>query len=501
MPDAVESLSRTDGQFERAVSLQSASPMTCYEHGRALQRLNRHEDALRVFDKAINLNPDCAQLHIDCGEAFAALGHYQAAIDSYEKAAVLGSLDPSTLNNYAKALRQLRRFDDALRCYNAAIELAPHQAELHNNLGNVLQYMKRFDEAIDAYRTAISLRPDSAEFYNNLGVALKELKRLDESLESFDTCLARNPKYPDAIWNRALVYLTRGQFDIGWMEYEERKRKKDPVGDRKFDKPLWSGQENVSGKTILVYAEQGLGDVIQFCRYAGFLQDLGARVLLAVPSALQSLMRGIGPRVHIVDPNSPNLLFDFHCPIMSLPLAFKIDARRIPPPYPIAVNGEILDFWRNRLGKKDRARIGIVWRGSVAPDPGRSIDLDVLRECFDSRFELICLQKEVTDNERTWLDSAGIYCPGRSLVDFSDTAALCLLVDLVISIDTSVAHLAGTLGVPVWLLLPWFPDWRWMLCGDHTPWYPSIRLFRQKQRGDWGGVVRCLCVELGSLAG
>jgi hypothetical protein len=315
------------------------------------------------------------------------------------------------------------------------------------------------------------------------------LGRFGDAVESFNKALALKQNYHEAIWNRALAYLQMGDFVLGWRGYEARKSKRQPVGNRHFERPEWLGETNISGRTILIHWEQGIGDVIQFSRYIKVLNDAEATVLFAPQRELQSLMRRLNACVHIVDLDKNYLKFDVHCPLLSLPLAFKTDISTIPSSPYLSVDPEGITRWKERLGKKIRPRVGVVWKGNPIPDSSRSITLERFRRLFDLRVEFISLQKEITDTERAWLDNAGVLHLGSEIADFSDTAALCVLVDLVVSVDTSVAHLAGALGVPVWVLLTAVADWRWLLDREDSPWYPSMRLFRQKTSGDWDSVL------------
>jgi hypothetical protein len=259
------------------------------------------------------------------------------------------------------------------------------------------------------------------------------------------------------------------------------------------------GETDISGKTILVDWEQGFGDVIQMCRYISLLESVGATVLFLPQKKLRTLMRGLNANPHIVDVETDIPQFDLHCPLLSLPFAFKTDIGSIPRASYLSADEDKVAVWRHRLGRKTKLRIGVVWSGNVLPDKGRSIELERFQRLFNPGLEFISLQKEVTDAERIRLDDAGVLHAGDGFADFSDTAALCVLMDLVISIDTSVAHLAGALGVPVWVLLSWVPGWTWLLDRDDSPWYPSMRLFRQAARGDWNGVLERVKRELKAL--
>ena len=444
---------------------------------------------MESYTQAIALRCDYAIAYANRGNAFQAMKRYSDAVESYAKAIALKPDYVDAYNNRGTAFRRLGRFEEALLDFDKSIALMPGRAELHSNRGNALQELKQFESAIQSYDTAISINPDRPEPYSNRGLALRELGRVDDAAISFDKAIALKPDYYDAIWNRALIDLEMGRFDRGWRGYEARKKTRRPIGNRRFDKPEWLGETDISGRKILVHWEQGFGDVIQFSRYIRLLNDAGATVLFAPQTELHSLMRQLNGDVAIVDLDSDALDFDVHCSLLSLPMVFSTGISTIPTEVYLVADPEAVAMWATRLPKRSRPRVGVVWRGNPIPDSSRSIELERFHKFRDSRVELISLQKEVTDTERAWLDRAGVINVGESIADFNDTAALCTLVDLVISVDTGVAHLAGALGVPVWVLLTAVADWRWLVDREDSPWYPSMRLFRQKGRGDWDGVL------------
>src|SRR6185312_13532409 len=309
----------------------------------------------------------------------------------------------------------------------------------------------------------------SAEAHNNLGVALTKLKRIEEAIAELNQAIALKGDYHEAIWNRGLAHLLAGQYASGWRDYEARKRRKVPVGNRSFSKPLWLGDAEVEGKTILVHWEQGFGDTIQFSRYVKLLADAGAKVLFAPQRPLRRLMQTLDPRVQIVDLEEPLPEFDLHCPLMSLPLATSVGTIPCERRY-LQADRESASAWRTKLGPRTRPLIGVTWSGSSKPDQSRSIALRTFSTLFEQRHcQFVSLQKDVCDEDRRLLEASGVVHLRDALGDFSDTAAVCSLMDLVISVDTALAHLAGALGLPVYLLLPHVPDWRWMLERSDTP--------------------------------
>jgi tetratricopeptide (TPR) repeat protein len=338
------------------------------------------------------------------------------------------------------------------------------------------------------------VKPDYAEAFNNRGNALQALKRLDEALASYDKALAFKPDYAEAHWNEALLRLLTGDFSRGWAKYEWRWRNESlALSTRNFSQPLWLGAAAIDGKTILLHSEQGFGDTIQFCRYVPLLAARGARVILEVPRSLQELMTNLAGATQVISKGDSLPDFDVQCPFLSLPLAFATRLETIPSATPyLRAPVQALKNWQARLGPKARPRIGLAWSGRPTHknDQNRSISLRSLLALLDIEATFVSLQKDVrTDDAAVLKERDDILDFGDALKDFSDTAALISHLDLVISVDTSVAHLAGALAKPVWVLLPFLPDWRWLLDRDDSPWYPTARLFRQDNTRAWDDVI------------
>jgi hypothetical protein len=318
---------------------------------------------------------------------------------------------------------------------------------------------------------------------------------MEEALASFDRAIAIKPDYAEGYWNKSLGLLLAGDFAQGWELHEWRWKSETTLGlqSRNFPQRLWLGTEDIAGKTILLHAEQGLGDTIQFCRYARLVKALGAKVVLEVPKALRSLLSGLEGVDELVEQGEALPAFDYHCPLLSLPLAFKTDLTNVPGSRPyLAASPQKRDAWAQRLGAKSKPRAGLVWSGSTLHknDHNRSLTLQQLLPHLPDCCEYLSLQKEVRDVDKAVLEGSGIRHYGEELEDFTDTAALCELMDLVISVDTSVAHLAGAIGKETWVLLPYSPDWRWLLDRHDSPWYASMTLYRQDETREWPSVLR-----------
>jgi hypothetical protein len=420
--------------------------------------MKRPEDALASYDRAIALQPDYAEAY----------------------------------SNRGVALLDLKRLDDALASFDKAIALKPGSAEAHSP-----------EDALASLDNAVAVKPGYATAHYNRANVLLERKRPGEALASYDQAIALNPGYAEAYWNQSLCLLLMGHFEQGFRQYEWRKKRDEPTAARSFPQPLWLGEENIAGKTLFVHWEQGLGDTIQFCRYAPLLEGRGAKVIMSVQQPLRGLLKQISPTIQIMGPIEQPNVFDFHCPLLSLPLAMGTTLETIPTaPQYLRVDEALRAAWADRLPPTTKLRIGVAWSGGAGHknDHNRSIEMATILPMFSMDAQWICLQKEIKDSDSAALAQAGnVAFFGDELKDFSDTAALLDLMDLVISVDTSVTHLAGAMGKPVWILLSYSPDWRWLLDRDDSPWYPSVRLFRQQEFGNWPGVIDRVNNQLRSM--
>ena len=406
--------------------------------------------------------------------------------------------------NHGNALQELKQLDAAVASYDKAIALKPNYAEAYSNRGNALQELKQLDAAVASYDKAIALKPNYAEAYSNRGNALQELKQLDAAVASYDKAIALQPDLAEACWSKSLALLLGGDFVDGWKLFEWRWSSEGlKLTKRNFPQPLWLGKESLAGKSVLLHSEQGLGDTIQFCRYAKFVSDLGARVIMEVPKSLFGLMKTLSDVSDLVVKGSPLPAFDYHCPLLSLPLAFNTNLNSIPRATKyLSADSIKLTHWTNKLGEKRKPRIGLAWNGRPEHknDHNRSIVLAALIQHLPADYQYVSLQKEVRDLDKPVLKSStDILHFGNELDDFADTAALCELVDVVITVDTSVAHLGGALGRPTWVLLPFSPDWRWLLDRNDSPWYPSVKLYRQPNVGDWSSVFDKIKADIAQI--
>ncbi len=477
--------------------------------GIALKDSGLPAEAIASYLRAIDLDPNYPGAHNNMGIALKAQGRLDEAIASYRRAIALDPNYAVAHNNLGLALKEQGRWDAAAACFRAALDIRPDFPEAHNNLGTVLGEHARQQEAVACYRKAIELEPDFPEAYNNLGTALRAQQRLDEAVCSYQRAIGLKPDYAEAHTNLAMALLARGDMAAGWEEYEWRWKAPDTIEARRdFAQPQWRG-EHAAGRTLLIHAEQGLGDSLQFCRYAPLAAATGLRVILEVPVPLVRLFRGLPGVDRVVTRGRGGAGFDLHCPMLSLPLALGTTITTIPNVVPyLQADASEVAAWRTRLdtlGMPGR-RIGLAWAGSsrlhsptgAALDRRRSIAPDRLAPLLAvPGLRFVSLQK---GGPAAPADFPLLDCMGE-MEDFADTAALIANLDLVIAVDTAVVHLAAALGKPVWLLDRFDPDWRWLVGRRNSPWYPTLRLYRQPRPGDWDSVLVEVASDLRSLAG
>ncbi len=480
--------------FVRAAAIEPAFVDAVYNRGVVLSEMKRWDEALQAYARALELDPRNARVHNNRGNVLQKLKRWDEALAGYQKALELRPDYPEALTNRGAVLRELRRWDEAVRDYGKALALRPDYAEALSNLGLALKEMNRWDEALRYCDRALQVRPGFPEALNNRGFVLHDLRRWDEALASYQQSIDARPDYAEPRWNMSLLHLLRGDYARGWDLFEWRWKTEDIAPQfRAFAEPLWLGKEDIAGKTMLVHSEQGLGDTIQYARYVHEAAARGAHVIFETPAALRPLMASSFPEATIVAKNAFHGAIDFQVPLVSLPLAFGTTVETIPARVPyLAVEEARQREWTERLGPRTKKRIGIAWAGNPAQrnDHNRSMAFRHLAPLLEMDFEFHCLQKDLRPGDgEALMRLRQVRRWDAELGDFADTAALANALDLVISVDTSIAHLAGALGRPTWILLTWMADYRYFLDREDSPWYPSARLFRQPGAGDWDAVI------------
>lgn len=470
----------------------------------ALNALQRFDEALASADRALALQSGFPDALNNRGNAQAGLNLPLEALNSFDRALASAPDFAPAWNNRACVLRDLGRAADALASCDHALALQPGYPDAWSNRGNALSDLNRPHEARESYQRALELAPAFADAWNNLGLTQVDLNEHAQALHSYERALTVNPAAAETHWNRSLCLLQLGQLEAGWAEYEWRwERSRIKASRRTFAQPLWLGNFSIDGKTILLHAEQGLGDTLQFCRYAKTVSKLGAKVVLEVPRELMRLMSTLDGVNQLIEAGHALPPFDCHCPLLSLPLACKTDLASIPSKTPyLFADPQASREWHERIAAPAQKclNVGLVWAGGNRPhvaelrknDARRSITFERLAPILDvPNVRFFSLQKGPAARQLQHDDShLDVIDYTEELDDFADTAALVANLDLVISVDTSTAHLAGALDKPVWILNRFDTCWRWMLERTDTPWYAQAKLFRQPALGDWDSVIR-----------
>jgi tetratricopeptide (TPR) repeat protein len=520
----------------------AASPMP--EHlsdlGIVLEHQKRHEEAVGMLHNAIALQPGSASLQCILGNIFSGWGKHDDAVAAYRRATELDPEHVEALNSLGYELLQQGRAGEALVFLGKAVRVDPHHHVACNNLGTALHALEQRTEAIEWYRRAVEEKPEYARAWSNMGSAYQELDRLDEAithcrtavqldptlaaahsnlvnvyasalmpeeaLASFRQALALDPGQANVRWNFAIQLLLSGRYAVGWEEYEWRWQGCPELAGTKpsFPQPEWNGQD-IAGKTILLCDEQGFGDTIQFIRYARSLVERGSRTIVACRPELVRLLRCADGVDAVVATNTPLPHFDLHCQLPSLPRLFGTTLESIPANVPYIRPDEMhRAAWQQRIEAGHEVKVGLIWGGRYTNrcERERSIPLAVFAPLAGvNNVRYYSLQKGMQSAQLA-ARPAGLEIVDLTgeIKDFADTAAMIVNLDLVISVDTAAAHLAGALGKPVWLLNRYRSDWRWLLDRDDSPWYPDMRIFRQDPGRDWGRVLQRVAAELKTLA-
>jgi tetratricopeptide (TPR) repeat protein len=488
--------------FRRAVEVEPGFADAYFHLGHALLDQQKPREAIGWFQRAVQLKPDWAEAFCRLGDAFYDLKQLTDAIGCYQRALALNSEFAAAHYNLGTALKDFGRFDEARTCFSRALDLNPGLIEALYNLGYVFQQQGKLDEAVEHYRRVLEQRPDWAEAHNSLGLTLYHQRKLDDAAECYRRALELNPDLAGAHCNLSFVMLLRGDFQRGWPEYEWR-WKTGRLRARDFRRPRWDGQP-LASKSILLHAEQGLGDTIQFIRYASLVKNQGATVVVECHKSLLRLLASCSGIDRLIGHGEALPETDVHAPLLSLPGIFKTSLETIPANVPyLFADPTLVAEWREKLGNVSGFKIGINWHGEKGRREYRNRDVPL--SCLTSLADLpgaslVSLQRGGQAELAAAPGSQKIVDLGDGIDKehgaFMDTVAIMKNLDLVLTSDTSVAHVAGTLGVPVWIVLPFAGDWRWLLDRADSPWYPTMRIFRQKSPGDWNHVFSELRIAL-----
>ncbi len=475
----------------------------------ALQEQGEIEQALAMLEQALARNPDVSDWHVKRGYLLQLQSRFGEAFEAYQRAIAMHPTLARAHANLGSLYEHQEQLELALACYREAAMLEPDNPDFLFNLGAGLQARRDAEDAIACYEKILQIAPGNTKAMVNLAVVLSMQGRMDEALACYDKVLAMHPEMAQVHVNKAYLLLKLGRFPEGWREYEYRWQCADAPVRVAFTQPLWLGQQDLQGKAILLYGEQGYGDMLHFVRYASLVAARGATVYLLLPAVLTSLARSCAGVAAVFTQGEDIPPFDFLCPLMSLPLACGTELSSIPGMVPYLHSDPVrVASWRMRLGEKRGLRVGLAWAGdprkaqpmAAAMDKQRSMPFQQLLPLFDvPGIEFFCLQ--MGEARAQMEGSAGLRDFTGELHDFQDTACLIENLDLVISVDTSIVHLCGALARPVWMMDRHGHCYRWLPDREDSPWYPSLRIFRQDTPGDWSGVVKRILPALRQLAG
>ena len=540
--DAIES-------YDKAIALAPNNVEVYNNKGNALQALNRFTDSLEWYDKAIALAPQYAMAYNNKGNALQELKQFNEAMHCYNKALALGSFADSAFTGIGVVLQQLKRYEEALTFFDKAIALNPQYVEAWTNKGIALKSLRRFEDGLICFDKALALSENNADAWANKGAVLNEIARYEEALTCFNKALKINPQHvltwynkginfadrklfneslhayeqainlradnADAKWNKALIDLTVGNFKNGWGLYESRWFSKNPPSRRHQDIPALENLKSCAGKTVLVWSEQGLGDTLQFSRYINQLMKLGVKPIFEVQPPLKKLMapQFSCPVIGFDDPL--NMTIDYQAPLLSLPLLFGTELESIPSAQSyLKCDEDKSEAWKARLTSLKALRVGLVWSGGFRADQPDAWPINERRNMPLSKIaqlqivqgvHFFSLQKgnpaesELRNEKEKYWPADNLFNYVEELKDFSDTAALIDHLNLIISVDTSTAHLAAAMGKKVWLLNRYDSCWRWMVDQEHSPWYPSLKIYNQVHPGDWDEVIERVAKDLKEL--
>lgn len=484
--------------YRRAIALAPGFAPAYNNLATALENSGHLTEAAECYRQAIALRPESAEAHNNLAHLLQNQGDHRASMEHLRQAIAIKTDYVEAHVNLGNALSSEGRIEEAIRSYRRALEIDPNNADARSNLGNALKEQGRLDEAVECYTKAIALRPDFAEAHSNLGNTLRQQGRFDAAIDECRKAIAVNGEHAAHV-NLALVLLLLGRWEEGWPQYEWRLR--DPALARSWVQPRWDGSD-VKGATILLHAEQGFGDTIQFVRYAPLIAARGAKVILECQPELASLLASVAGVAQVVPRGQPLPEFDLHLPLLSCPLVFSTTPQTVPAHVPyVHPDAARVRRWRERLAADGPGlKVGLAWGGNPAQphDRYRSMPLSALAPLAGvPGVRFYSLQKG-EPAKQTAAPAPGMHLTDwtQDLGEFADTAALMASLDLVISVCTSVTHLAGALARPAWTPLAFVADWRWLRGRDDTPWYATMRLFRQTTPGDWDGVVRTMAEQL-----
>ena len=476
--------------YSKTLKLDKCNVEALNFFGNLAFKQKKYQVSVEFFTRSINSNPNCKAPYQGRANAFQAINKFENAISDLSQAIKIDPKNSLLYQKRALIFCRTLEFSKAIVDFSSSIELLPKAPDAYYNRAVAYRKLGDLEAALSDFSEAISINPQHYQAFNNRGMIYRELRQFHKAIQDFGSSITIDPKFFDGHWNKALTHLMIEDYENAWPLYEYRWDSSNFTShNRNFEQPLWLGKTSLSGKKILLHSEQGLGDSIQFSRYVSKFKNLNCTVLLEVEKPLMRIMETLLPKKQIFEKNSTLPEFDYHCPLMSLPLAFKTTKNNIPRSIPyLSADTSQIKWWKNYLNPTKKPRIGFIWRGNPAHknDQNRSIELSTIINALSRDFEWYSLQIDVSNEDKKIIcKTPHLTHLGETVGDFAKTAALCENLDAIISVDTSIAHLAAAIGRPVHLLLAYNADSRWHIDRTDTLWYPTMVLHRQKDRSNW----------------
>ena len=486
--------------YEEALKISPQNLELNILYGTLLFETGSIEESLKLYTELIRKNKNLPILYFNRSVIYQKNENYQKALTDIDTCLNLKKNNEEALNRKAIILGKLSKNEEALEYLNQAIEINKNNPHYFFNKGNTLGRLNKFKEAIKQFDNAIKINQNYFKAYYGRAAAYEEVLQLDNANKDYDKAISINPKYYKATNAKARLLIRKGDFENGWNLFENRWEEKNIVKFKNvLNKPIWLGNHDLVNKTILLHSEQGLGDTIQFCRYLKLFEKSKTKIILQSPNSLVNILKTLDEEITVIKKNDETPHYDFHCPLMSLPLAFRTTVKAIPSKIPyLKTHKNKIEYWQGILGIKKKFRVGFAWSGNPNQinDYKRSFKLKELKNPLSEKFEWISLHNTIKDVDQKFISNNNIKIYQNKEHDFMDTAAICDLVDVVVSVDTSIAHLAAAIGKKVYLLLPYYPDFRWMLDDKKTPWYPNVSIFKHSIDSSWSDLVKSVQDEI-----
>lgn len=481
--------------YEKAIKILPSNIDLKIYYGTLLHDIGLYENSIKIFTNLINQKIKLPIIFYNRANIYMKLKSYDDALSDIEICLSLNSKNDQALNIKGLILARLKKHEESLKYFNEAIEYNNKKPHYYLNKGNALGRLSKFNDAICEFNKSIKISSNYYKAYYSRALAKEELGLFDESIKDYEKSYFINNEYFQALTAKSRLLIRLGKFQDGWKLYENRLKENNFIlNNNKQNKPVWLGKENLDYKTILLHHEQGLGDTLQFCRYVKLFDTSKTNVVLIVQKQLLNIIKSLDDKI-IVKSDTNNLpSYDYFCPLMSLPLAFNSIKETIPVNIPyISTSQDKIKYWKNILGphKEDKIRVGFAWSGNPNQinDHKRSFTLSEVKDDMSDDIEWINLHNSIRTIDANIISETKIKSIQSKVNDFSDTAAICELVDVVLSVDTSIAHLAASLGKTVYLMLPFYPDFRWMQDDTTTPWYPNIKIIKHKKKSNWSELI------------